>query len=309
MPAPLQRPARTEPLTDRAALLPLLCELGHLKRITSAGREGSIATRLFAAAWAALAAGQPAVTVAHRTVAAAVAAARLGDLDAATLAELGLDRPEADEVLGKTFDLVGAAIDPGLARQLRAALGAPLNDGAPPPFVGRLADQPRAGVTCPGRPRIVLQPAENHADHCLMVAVYGVLLAPSFGAQPTAVFLAGLAHHLHNVDLPDSGFTGEMLLEPYLTRLIEQARARALSELAPDLRGEVVSALWPIASDRTVEARAFHAADAIDRVLEIHQHLVAGRLSMDVVLGDYELVHDGPVRAFHEDVLGEMGLL
>lgn len=309
MPAPIARPGRPEPSSDRAALLPLLRELGHLKRITSAGRDGSIATRLFAAAWGALAAGQPAAEVCDRTVAAALAAARLGDLDHDSLRALGLAPGEARAVLDKAFALVGAAVEPPLAHQLRSALGAPLDQGAPPPFVERLAAQPRAGVTCPGRPRIVLQPAENHAEHCLIVAVYGVLLAPSFGARTVPVFLSGLAHHLHNVDMPDSGFTGEMLLEPHLDRLIERARERALGELDPELRGQVVSALWPIAGDHTADARAFHAADAIDRVLEIEQHLLRQAVTMDVVLGDYELVHDGPVRAFHEDVLGELGLM
>jgi len=309
MHGPASRRPANEPLTDRAALLPLLRELGHLKRIGSAGREGSIAARLFAAAWAALVAGQPLAHVAERTVAAALAAARLGDLDHHQLAALGLGARDTADVLGRAFDLVTDAVDLRLAGDLRAALGKPLEAGIPPPFVQRLAEQPRAGVTCPGRPRIMLQPAENHAEHCLMVAVYGVLFAPSFGARVDRVFLAGLAHHLHNADMPDSGFTGEMLLEPRLAALIEAARERALGELAPGLRGEVVSALWPIAADHTAEARAFHAADSTDRVLEIEQHLVARSVTMDVVLGEYELVHEGPVRAFQEGVLGELGLL
>ncbi len=58
----------------------------------------------------------------------------------------------------------------------------------------------------------MFEPPENHAEHCLAVAVYGVLLAPRYGADPSVVFLAGLAHHLHNARLPDSGFTGEALL-------------------------------------------------------------------------------------------------
>ena len=42
-------------------LLPLLRMLGDLKRIRSAGHDGSIAARLFAAAWAGVAAGFSAV--------------------------------------------------------------------------------------------------------------------------------------------------------------------------------------------------------------------------------------------------------
>ena len=66
-----------------AAALPLLRELGDLKRIRSAGHEGSIAERLFARGWAALAVGDQAGAVMRRTVAAALAAARLADLDRA----------------------------------------------------------------------------------------------------------------------------------------------------------------------------------------------------------------------------------
>ena len=80
-------------------LMPLFRELGHLKRITSAGREGSIATRLFFRAWAELLAGNLPEVVMRRTVAAAVAAGRLGDLDLAKLRELGLTDAEALAVL------------------------------------------------------------------------------------------------------------------------------------------------------------------------------------------------------------------
>ena len=87
-----------------AAYLPLLRELGDLKRIHSAERDGSIAERLFARGWAALAAGEAPAVVMRRTVAAALAAARLGDLDRATLAELGLSDAEVRGVLERAFD-------------------------------------------------------------------------------------------------------------------------------------------------------------------------------------------------------------
>ena len=67
----------------------LLEELGDLKRTRSAGRHGSVAERGFVAAWAALCAGEEADVVMEASVAAAVAAARLGDLDAGKLRELG----------------------------------------------------------------------------------------------------------------------------------------------------------------------------------------------------------------------------
>jgi hypothetical protein len=44
----------------RRLLLPLLREIGDSKRVTSAGRRGSIAERLFRRAWSSLLAGQSA---------------------------------------------------------------------------------------------------------------------------------------------------------------------------------------------------------------------------------------------------------
>ena len=287
----------------------LLAELGDLKRIRSAGHGGSIAQRLFARAWAALTRGEPLDSVMLRTTAAAVTAGRLGDLDRGCLQELGLPAAEADAVLRRAFDEVAGAVDAALAGRLRAALpeGAP-DSGPLQPFVVRLSAQPRAGVTCPGRPRVLLQPAESHSEHCLLVAVSGVLFSPLYGADPGQAFLAGLAHHLHNVWMPDSGFTGEVLLGPALDGVIERARERALAELPAALAAPVREALAPITGDRTPEARAFHAADVLDRVLEIRQHLRAASLSMDDVLGPYALVHDGPVKPFHDQLLREAGL-
>jgi 5'-deoxynucleotidase YfbR-like HD superfamily hydrolase len=291
------------------AQLPLLRELGDLKRLRSAGAAGSAAERLFARAWAALVRGEPAAAVARRTAAAALAAARLGDLDAARLRVVGLDGAAATAALERSFDEVAGVVDPAFAADLRAALadGAP-DAGPTPPFVDALARQPRAGVTCPGRPRVMLLPAESHADHCLTVAVYGMVAAPACGADPTAAFLAGLAHHLHNAAMPDSGFSGEVLLGDRLDPVIARARDMALAELDPPLADTVRAALAPIGGDATPEARAFHAADVVDRVLEIEQHLARARVTMADVLDTYSLVHDGPVKPFHDRVLAGIGL-
>jgi len=144
-----------------------------------------------------------------------------------------------------------------------------------------------------------------------MVAVYGVLASAWHGADPVAVFLAGMAHHFHNADMPDSGYSGEMLLGDQLDTAIETARAACLDELAaanPALATTIADALAPIAGDTAPEARAFHVADVLDRVLEIEQHLRAAAVTMDVVLGAYGLVHDGPVKAFHDRILADAGL-
>jgi hypothetical protein len=231
--AAVARPAR-DALGPGAspALLPLFRELGHLKRLHSAGRRGSIASRLFRRGWAALVAGKPTEEVALATSAAALAAARLGDLDPPALAALGLSAEDALAVQRLGLDEVSGILDPSLAAALRSAAGRPaFGDEPVPAFVDALEAQPRAGITCPGRPRIVLQPPENHAEHCLTVAVYGVLLAPAYRADAPTVFLAGLAHHLHNAAMPDSGFTGEMLLGPHLEPAIRRATETALAEL------------------------------------------------------------------------------
>ena len=291
-------------------VLPLFRELGDLKRIRSAGRDGSIAARLFRQGWRALAEGTEPEQVMRMVVARALAAARLGDLDREKLIALGLSGPDTLAVLHRGFDDVAGTIDSDLAALLRPGLqldAAP--EGEEPHFVALLAAQPRAGVTCPGKPRLLLQPAENHAEHCLAVAVYAVLASPSEGADPVAAFLAGMAHHLHNALIPDSGFTGEMLLGVHLDPVIARARAAALAPLASVLRSRIERALAPIGDDRTPEARAFHIGDVLDRVLEIEQHLRAASATMSLVLDDYELVHAGPVKPFHDRVLAEVGLL
>ncbi len=291
-----------------SALRDLLGELGDLKRTRSAARAGSVAERGFTAAWAALCAGEEVEAVMTASVAAALAAARLGDIDADKLAHLGLDEMAAVGVLRRAFDAVAPALDPAQSEMLRGALGEALPAGLVPPFVVALAEQPRAGATCPGKARLMLEPPENHAEHCWAVAVFGALLSPRYGADASTVFLAGLAHHLHNASLPDSGFTGEMLLEPHLAQICAAATERALAELPPELRLEVVAARDILPDASTPEGCAFHAADVIDRVTQMAQHLRVASVTLPVLLDDWALVHDGPVKAFHDGVLAEMGL-
>ncbi len=292
-----------------AHLRDLFQEIGDLKRIRSAGREGSVATRGFRVAWAALVAGEAPEATMGRVVAGALAATRLGDLDRAKLDELGLDEAEASRVLGRAFDAVADGLDASLAGRLRGGLTAAAPGRSPEPaFVRALAAQPRAGATCPGKPRIVLEPPENHAEHCWAVAVLGVLLSPTYGAEPTTVFLAGLAHHFHNAAMPDSGFTGEMLLGDQLGPVMVRATDAALAQLDEPLRGAIVAARRALADDRSAEGRAFHAADVIDRVMQIAQHLRPATITMATVLDELELVHDGPVKPFHDRVLAQMRL-
>lgn len=290
-------------------LRPLLIELNCLKRIRSAGREGSIAARLFARSWALIAAGQDAEDVALETTAAALAAARLGDIDEDLLAEAGLAPELRLDILRQAVAAIARPLDRRLHQRLLAALDGRLPAGdAPPAFVARLAAQPRAGVTCPGRARVMLDEPENHAEHSVLVAIYAVLLAPTYDAHIGEVFLASLAHHAHNTGLPDSGFTGEVLLGDRLQEVMDAFSSRALAELDPSIRATVERARMVLVEAETPEGQAFQAADVIDRVAEIAGRLAAANLTMDAVLGEMALVHDGLFKPFQDRVLAEMAL-
>ena len=291
-----------------AELRDLFVEMNDLKRVRSAGRVGSIAERLFAQGWSALTGGATAEDVALDITATALAATRLCDLDAAFLASAGLSDEAVSGVLVDGFDSVTPALDPALRETLRGRLSRRVahRPGPVPSFVAALAQQPRAGVTCPGRARILLEPPENHAEHCLIVAVYGVVLSPFYRADPATVFLAAMAHHFHNAAMPDAGFTGEMLLGDHLGPIMARTTQRALDVLDGALRETVERARAVLPDDATAEGRAFHAADCVDRVLQIAQHLQAASLTMQTVLGDMELVHAGPVKGFHDRVLADM---
>ncbi|TCZ65026.1 hypothetical protein EXY23_06115 [Roseicella aquatilis] len=289
-------------------MLPLLRTVADLKRIRSAGRAGSIAERLFAAAWARVAAGEAPEAVARGTVLGALAATVMGDLDRASLGTLGVPEAEIARLRRRAAAEAAAPLDAAARDWLLSGEEAEPG-GAPPPFVARLAAQPRAGTTCPGRGRLVLEPPESHADHCLSVAVAGALLAPAWGARAETVFLAGLAHHLHNALLPDSGFAGEVMLGRWLEPAMARAIALALDELPPGPRAAVEAARRILPDAATPEGRALHAADTLDRVLQVEHHLRAAGTSMDFVLREMELVHAGPVKPFQDAVLARMGLL
>ena len=291
-----------------AGFVPLAAELCDLKRIRDASSPDSLATRGFRRAWGALLAGQPPREVAFIAAADAIAACRLGGIDAGVLADVGLTSDDAAAVLRRGFDEVAGPIDAGLAARLRTGLGGAMLDGPAPGFAEALMRQPRAGATCPGKPRIVLEPPEGHGDHCFVVAVMGTVLAPRYGADPAVAFLAGMAHHLHNAVLPDSGFAGEILLGEHLTPILERLFARALATLPEGLRAATTAALATIPDASTPGGRAFHAADVIDRVLEMrHFDRVAG-FTVDQALEDMDLVHAGPTQAFHKSVLRDAGL-
>ena len=288
------------------AFTPLAAELGDLKRIRDASSPDSLAARSFRLAWGRLAAGEGALDVALSVTADTVAAMRLGGLNLATLIAVGVGEPAA--VLARGFDEVAHPIAEPLRDALRARLGQQRPIVPVPGFVEALIRQPRAGATCPGKPRLVLEPPENHADHCLVVAVLGVLLSQHYTADPAGVFLAGLAHHLHNAELPDSGFAGEMLLGDELGPVMARLFDRALAALPAPVAQTCRAALAAIGDADTPAGRAFHAADVVDRVLQMRHYEDVARFTTIQALDDLDLVHAGPVQAFHRAVLHEAGL-
>lgn len=301
-------------MTTPRDLLPLFREMNDLKRIRVSGRAGSLAERLFLRAWGRLASGEDLRTVAIQEAAGAVAAARLAGIDAAVLRDAGLSEAESAAVLRRGFDAVAAPLDEDLRVELRAALGAQEDDeeaGAEeaPLFAGLLADQPRAGATRPGHARVVLEPAENHAEHCGVVAVYAVLAAPLYGADPALAFLTGLSHHLHNAYLPDAGDAGDVLLGDRWKPMLETFRRRAMDELDPAPQALVREALDAVFRSDTPAGKTFQTADVLDRVLEMEWHARSASFTLRVALHDMDIVHPGPVQAFQQQLVREVELM
>ncbi|RZS90790.1 hypothetical protein EV189_0017 [Motilibacter rhizosphaerae] len=282
-----------------------LRDLGDLKRVRHAAIEGSVADDAFLRSWARLVEGEPVADVAESEVAAALAAARLGGIDVPVLVRGGLAPQEAFAVVGAAAADVSAGL-PGAWAPVPGPLPA---EGAPPAFARALVRQPRAGATYPGRPRVLVEPPESHGDHCFTTGVYAALLAPLVGAPPADAYLLGLAHHLHNAVLPDSGYSGEVFLGDALDHVLATLTGAALQELPEPLRGQV-AALLPARDDaETPLGRAFHAADVLDRVLQVHHHARAAAFTADQALVDLDIVHPGPVQDYQLDVLAGAGLL
>ncbi len=298
-------------MTGVRDLVPLFRELNDLKRIRVAGRDGSLAERLFRRSWGRLTAGESLAVVAREETAGAVAAARLAGIDASVLQDAGLSHDDAQAVLRRGFDAAAGPLDPRLCTDLRDALGSPSGweTGNEPPFVGLLCGQPRAGATRPGCARVVLEPAENHAEHCAIVAVQAVLAAPLYGADTPLAFLTGLAHHLHNAFLPDAGDAGDALLGDFWKPLLETFQARAIGQLSPALGNTVRESLGAVFRSDTSAGQVFQTADVLDRVLEMEWHARSAAFTLRVALHDMDIVHPGPVQAFQQQLIREAGLM
>ncbi|MDC0707995.1 hypothetical protein POL68_05885 [Stigmatella sp. ncwal1] len=291
-------------------LRPLLSELLDLKRVRTPDQPDGLAAHGFRRAWAALSAGVEPIRVALRETALALASVRLGGMDAAVLQRAGLSPEAATKVLRRSLEAAAVSVDPRLRERLHAALAEPFEtkDTALPVFVEKLVCQPRAGATSPQGPRILMEPLESHADHCYAVAISAVLIAPLMEADPVLPFVAGLSHHLYSADLPDAGFAGESLLAEELAPIVKRLTERALGCLDAAPAARVKASHGLLAHADTPEAQAFHAADVLDRVLEMEYHARVAGFSLGQALDDLELVHEGPLQPYEKAVVKAAGV-
>lgn len=291
--------------TNLASVISLFREIGNLKRVRPANLTVSFAANLFLQSWKSVASGVNVRDVAIAIAARAVAAAQLGALNSDVLRRARLSEAVIQTILERSFDSSSAPIENDLREELRAALMCEFDadEFDAPPFAGKLVRQPRSGATKPDAPRLLFDAPENHAEHIITVAIYAVLLAPFFKADISTVFLAALAHHFHNADLPDAGFAGEELLGEFLPVIFSNLREQCLRELPSDLREPIRKTFVLIENADSNEACAFHAADVIDRVLQMRHHAEANEFNLKYALEEMELVHAGAVQAFHYEVL------
>ena len=298
-----------------ANVIPLCREIGNLKRIRAANANDSLAARMFARAWEKIIGGEAIRSVAVSTVAEAVVAANLGAIDAAVLKRGGLTDGDCELILRRAFDAVAAPIDEDFRVELRRHIPFLVDENelpkekSPIQFVELLKNQPRSGATKTGEPKRIFDAPENHAEHCLAVAVIGALLADGFAADVETVFLTGLIHHFHNAYLPDSGFAGEEALGEFLPEIFDSFRRKCLSEVPENLHEFIWKQFKIIETADEPEAKAFHAADVFDRVLQMLHHAEANEFTLRYAMEEAELVHAGAVRDFHYDVLREAKLI
>ena len=319
-------------------LLPLFREINDLKRVRSPELQPSIAAAWFRSSAQALfhsidgVGGSTRKRIALKITSSVVAATRLGAISVDDLKTGGLPSDVIRDIRLMSINERKEVLESGLLASLLEsvvdsfdgdATTAGLEDvsirdsdafagsdatASDTNWIDRLVMQPRAGATAPGQPRIVLDPVESCAEHCLVTAAYAVLLAPSFGADPGDAFAIGIAHHLHNARLPDAGFAGEALIGKYLDGLIDTLREATLSTMSSGAAAHLSPLLTEIASADTPLARTFHTADTIDRVLQIEYFARCNRFTLDDALVGMELVHAGPVQEFQQGQLDAAGL-
>lgn len=291
--------------------LGLLREMNDVKRLFAQNLNGrSFTTVVFLNSVLALHSGEQLHADMH--CAAIVTAARLGAITTSVLLNSGLSRLESRSIFENSI-LIHECLPPSVRSSLQAAceqLSQYHVEGGRTSFdwATRLTTAPRAGATCPGKARIVLEPPEMHSDHCVVVASYAYLLADIFGANREDAWLIGLCHHLHNAYLPDAGFTGEDLLGDHLTGIIGKYRRDVMATFSDHYRDRVVRLFGDIDDLNSPLAQTFHAADTIDRVIQMEHYARAAEFSVSKAINDLNLVHDGQAQEFQHSLLQSIGM-
>lgn len=296
----------------------LLPQLQDLKRQQPAHYKKSIASSLFTESWKRLFYGENSEEIALKITLKALLSLVLPGCDAYFFKTAKIDSKSAENILKSAFsELIEGKIHPELFGQLFDEIPNLVTEfysendfGVKKTnfdqkywFVEALCKQPRAGATKPGMPRLLLVPPEMHSDHCLITAVYAVLLSPCFEAEVGLPFLTGLAHHLHNAVLPDCGFAGEIALGDHLQPIIENSRAEALNKVGTTESEIITKAINNHENLNNAEGQSSSAADVLDRVLDIKWRVRAASVTEKDVLDDLELVHDGPIKSFQTAIL------
>lgn len=292
--------------------LTFLREINDLKRLHAQNISGgSFASWLFRLACVPICTGAP--LQADMWCSAFISGARLGAITPAVMKDVGISQSRRCTILKQAVS-AHKTIGDEIIATLSHTCAQYDSDYSESPFpspdwVERLNVAPRAGATCPGKPRIVLEPPEMHGDHSLLVAVYGYLFSDLYGANREDAWLIGLCHHFHNAYLPDAGFTGETLLGHDLGFVLESLRARVLGTLPELYRSRLIRLFAEIERVETPVAKAFHSADTVDRVLQLEHYENAAQFRVQHAIVDLQLVHEGPTQAFQVELLNAMGLM
>ena len=307
-------------------MLQTLSPLQDLKRQQPAHYDQSIASSFFIEAWERFFYGENPEKIALKITAKALIAVILPGFDTHFFAKAKIMQDEANIIFSKVLkEEYQQKLHPELYKKLTEILPESITElyakddlkredidyqysRKAYAFVDVLCKQPRAGATKPGVDRLLLVPPEMHSDHCLLVAVYAVLLSESFDADIGLPFLTGLAHHLHNAVLPDCGFAGETALGESLATIIRNGREEALKYIPEKSAEQIRKAINNHENLTNPEGRASSAADVLDRVLDIKWRIRAASVTEDDLLGELDLVHDGPIKNFQNQVLHSVGL-
>jgi 5'-deoxynucleotidase YfbR-like HD superfamily hydrolase len=294
-----------------AEQLPLLRELNDIKRLYARNLGShSLATQVFFGATKPLHLREP--LNADLWCAAIVCAARLGAITPHILNDIGVAPEERLAVYQnsiKTHTALPQNVKNTLLHAAKSLDSVSIEKAeSPSEWVANLAASPRAGATCPGKPRIALEPAEMHSDHCILVATNAYILADIFGAKKEDAWLISLCHHLHNAYLPDAGFTGEVLLDTQLKSIIDSQRSRVLKNLTKDYQERIIELFSEIDDLTSPLAQTFHAADTIDRVIQMEHYERAANFKVINALEDFNLVHEGSAQRFQHELLNSIGI-